>query len=41
MKTLARLFILVLLALQLPLLAADKKSVVMIAGKPSHGPGAH
>ena len=41
MKILARLLLLSLLALQLPLLAADKKFVVMIAGKQSHGPGAH
>ena len=40
MKILARL-LLILLALQLPVLAADKKFVVMIAGKSSHGPGAH
>ena len=30
-----------LLALALPAIAADKKLVVMIAGKPSHGPGQH
>src|SRR3954462_7062115 len=30
-----------LLALSLPAFAADKKLVVMIAGKPSHGPGQH
>ena len=41
MKNIARLLLLSLLALQLPLLAADKKFVVMIAGKQSHGPGAH
>src|SRR4051812_41532690 len=29
------------LALATPLFAADKKSVVMIAGRPSHGPGEH
>ena len=40
MKNIA-LLLLSLLALQLPLLAADKKFVVMVAGKPSHGPGAH
>jgi len=41
MKIFTHLFLLGLLALQLPLHAADKKLVVMIAGKPSHGPGAH
>lgn len=30
-----------LLAVALPAMAADKKLVVMIAGKPSHGPGQH
>jgi Trehalose utilisation len=30
-----------LLALALPAIAADKKLVVMIAGRPSHGPGQH
>ncbi len=32
---------LLLAAFTLPLAAADKKLVVMIAGKPSHGPGQH
>ena len=41
MSLLTRVCLLALLALQLPLLAADKKSIVMIAGRPSHGPGAH
>ena len=35
------LSLLSILALVLPALAADKKSIVMIAGKPSHGPGQH
>ena len=30
-----------LLALALPAIAADKKNILMIAGKPSHGPAQH
>lgn len=39
--TFGRTLLLSLLAFQLPVQAADKKNVVLIAGKPSHGPGAH
>lgn len=34
-------FLLLCLALLSPLAAADKKLIVMIAGRPSHGPGQH
>ncbi|MFN7343838.1 MAG: hypothetical protein ACK5S4_00690, partial [bacterium] len=39
MKRLLSLFVLVSLAGSA--FSADKKSIVMIAGKPSHGPGQH